>query len=100
MIILDYDLSSKMSNGHRRFFGTLYYCSLSCMFQLNRFWMDDLKSLVYTIIELAGVQLPWTSPWKGLLNINKGPNFVWDQKLDFDAVRVSKIQSYPNDNNY
>lgn len=63
--------------------GNLLTCSVSLLLRLNRFWMDDLKSLYYTMIQLAGVQLPW-------YEAEPKRNILLDYKLDYKAVRVSK----------
>lgn len=69
--------------GNRRYSSVTYYIE-----DLKGFYMDDLRSLFYVMLELAGIPLPW-----------KDIKDLWDVaelKINFLRVRVSYQISYYN----
>lgn len=80
MFYLDYDCADLIYDRHFKRGGNRWYISLSYLLGLKGYYMDDLKSLYYILIYLAGVKLPWKR-----VNELAGIRF----KRKFNDVRVS-----------
>lgn len=61
--------------------GTEKYLSIAALCGLNRYYMDDLKTLYYTLLRLDHIEMPWHN----LTDFGE----IAKQKLNRTLVRVS-----------
>lgn len=86
-MILDFECSNLIYDRHNKKGGGTKYNSITYCRGLKGFYMDNLKTLFYTILTLAGIKLPWENDY----DMNK--------KLKYDEIRVNykhQITQKPN----
>lgn len=90
---------NESSHQHRKFVGTMKFCSLNSHYGRPLTYKDDLESLLYSIIYLASGKLPWTEnpPPNTLPNDNSSAknHFYLVSKRDTPVEEI--CQDLPNE---